>query len=195
VRICPGLAITLADYREDAANPIVTLPYEVGNYAIEAGTRVRAVDISGNDLGMMEVVKVLKNHKTKTQLIKIRVPAAATERVAGIRIQDEAVSAALPEAVFPAAVKDEAMVCVCERVTAKEVRDLIRQGITDINQLKAITRAGMGPCGAKTCSNLMNQLLREEGIKMEQVVANTRRPAFVEVPLGIFAGKKEKTNE
>ncbi len=188
VRICPGLAITLVDYRKDQEQPIVTLPYEVGNHEVNAGDKVPAVDISGNDLGMMEVVSVLKNHKSKTQLIKIRVPQDIARRVAGIRIQDKSVSAPLEKAIMPTGLRDDAMVCLCERVTAGEIRGLVRQGITDLNQIKAITRAGMGPCGAKTCDNLVRQLLREEGVPPERVTANTRRPAYVEVPMGIFAG-------
>ena len=80
------------------------------------------------------------------------------------------------------------MVCLCERVTAREVLDLIRKGITDLNQIKAVTRAGMGPCGAKTCDNLIKQLFRQEGISLDEIEPNTRRPLFVEVPMGRFAG-------
>ncbi|MCF7919974.1 MAG: FAD-dependent oxidoreductase [Candidatus Cloacimonetes bacterium] len=190
VRICPGLAITLVDFRNNEDMPLVTLPYEVGNIPLEAGEKVRTVDIDGNDLGVMEVVKVLKKHTTRTQLIKISAPSELAKRIAGIRIQSEAVSAPQAKAIMPEQMKDDALVCVCERVTAGEVRQLIRKGVTDINQIKAVTRAGMGPCGAKTCTNLINQLLREEGISQEKIVANTRRPSFVEVPLGVFAGSR-----
>ena len=56
-----------------------------------------------------------------------------------------------------------------------------------MNQIKAITRAGMGPCGAKSCDNLIKQLFRQEGVALDEVEPNTRRPIFVEVPLGKFA--------
>ena len=86
------------------------------------------------------------------------------------------------------------MVCLCERVTAGEIRALVRKGIRDLNQIKAITRAGMGPCGSKTCDNLVKQVLRGEGVPLEDVVENTRRPVFVEVPMDVFAGKKGGNN-
>ncbi len=79
------------------------------------------------------------------------------------------------------------MVCLCERVNADEIRSLVRKGIIDMNQIKAITRAGMGPCGYKTCENLMKQIFREEDIPLEEVELNLRRPLFVEVPLGKFS--------
>ena len=123
----------------------------------------------------------------RTQLIKLRTTPEIATKIIGFQVQDEEVSA--PSTTYNAdgTVSDEAMVCLCERVTAKEVRDLIRKGITDMNQIKAITRAGMGPCGYKTCENLMKQLFREEGVPTEEIELNTRRPLYVEVPLGTFA--------
>ncbi len=81
---------------------------------------------------------------------------------------------------------DEAMVCLCERISVRQVRELIKKGITDLNQIKAITRAGMGPCGSKTCEVLIKGLLREEGIPEKEVVPNTKRPLFLEIPLDKF---------
>jgi len=57
-----------------------------------------------------------------------------------------------------------------------------------MNHIKAATRAGMGACGGKTCTELIKRLFREERISLEQVSENTRRPLFIEVPLGAFAG-------
>ena len=60
-----------------------------------------------------------------------------------------------------------------------------------MNQLKAITRIGMGPCGAKTCDVTLRQIFRQEGIPVEEIIANTRRPIFVEASFEVFAdGKK-----
>jgi bacterioferritin-associated ferredoxin len=72
-------------------------------------------------------------------------------------------------------------------VTAGEIRELVRKGITDVNQIKAISRAGMGPCGQKTCGNLMGQIFRAEKISQQDIVNNVRRPLYIEVPLGKFA--------
>jgi bacterioferritin-associated ferredoxin len=83
---------------------------------------------------------------------------------------------------------DDEVICRCERVTAGEIRALIRTGIRDMNHIKGVTRAGMGACGGKTCANLIKRLFREEGIPLGQVVESTRRPLFIEVPLGAFAG-------
>jgi len=83
---------------------------------------------------------------------------------------------------------DDTIVCRCERVTAGEIRALIRQGCRDMNEVKAVTRAGMGACGGKTCTALIKRIFREEGIPIEEVAEEVKRPLFIEVPLGTFAG-------
>jgi len=57
-----------------------------------------------------------------------------------------------------------------------------------------LTRAGMGACGGKTCTNLIKRIFKEEGIKEGEYKEWTRRPLFIEVPLGILAGIKEENN-
>ena len=188
--ICPGLAITLVDFRTDKEFPTVTMPYEVGNYPVQVGDKISVVDIDGSKFGCFEVTEILSNKARKTQLIKVKVPASIARKVASFILQDEAVSRPLEQPIIPQTLSDEAMICLCERVSAKEVRELIRAGITDLNQIKAITRAGMGPCGAKTCEVLIKNLLREEGIPVTDVVPNTKRPVFIEVSLDKFPGAK-----
>ncbi len=188
VAICPGLAITLVDFRKDAENPTVTLPYEVSNIKVKKGDNVEGVDIDANPLGNFEVVRVTEPKSTnKTQLVRIRVPKKISHKVVSFQIQDEDISKPLEDLCFPDEIDDAEMVCLCERATADEIRSLIRKGITDMNQIKAITRSGMGPCGYKTCEGLMKQIFREEGVPLEKIELNTRRPLFVEVPLGKFS--------
>lgn len=191
VTICPGLAITLVDFRKDKEFPTITLPYEISNKKIEVADNLICVDINGAEIGNFRVKQVL-NLKTnnKTQLIKLQVPKNVAKKIVSFRIQNAKISQ--QHETINNQVSDEEMVCLCERVTAKEIRELIKKNITDINQIKAITRAGMGPCGAKSCDNLIKQIFRQEGISLDKVEQHTKRPVFVEVPLGKFAdgGKK-----
>jgi NADPH-dependent 2,4-dienoyl-CoA reductase/sulfur reductase-like enzyme/Fe-S-cluster-containing hydrogenase component 2/bacterioferritin-associated ferredoxin len=196
VAICPGLAITLVDFRKDAQMPTVTLPYEVGNMPVAIGDNVEVVNIDGETLGCFEVTGVTNGKGTnRTQLVKISVPKDIAKQIVSFRIQDAAVSSQVEAEEPMSPIADAEMVCLCERVTAGEIRALIRKGITDLNQIKAITRAGMGPCGSKTCDNLVKQILRQEGVPAAEVVDNTRRPVFVEVPMEKFAGKTGGGND
>ena len=184
VTICPGLAITLVDFRKDMDFPTLTLPYEISNIPIKPEDSVRCVDINGDFVGDYEVIEVkTPAFSNKAQLIKLKVPKENAKKIVSFIIQDE-----IPEIQKPE-VKDETeMVCLCERVTTDEIRDLIKAGIRDMNQIKALTRAGMGPCGAKSCDNLIKQIFRQEKVPLSDITENSRRPLFVEVPLGKFSG-------
>lgn len=190
VTVCPGLAITLVDYRKHAEQAVVTLAHEYLPESIHAGDLVTVLDVDGGVLGEVEVesVRALKRND-HTLLVRLLAPYAIAKQIAGIRVQEPWISAPLPEALEP--LEDDAIVCRCEHVTASEIRDLIRKGYRDLNLIKAITRAGMGACGGKTCSSLLLRLFREEGVPLEEVTQQIKRPLFVEVPLKAFAGAKE----
>jgi len=80
------------------------------------------------------------------------------------------------------------IVCRCERVTMKEIKAVIQAGCRDVNEIKAITRAGMGACGGKTCEPIIMRAFKEAGIPESEVTAHVHRPLFVEVPFGVLAG-------
>ena len=61
-----------------------------------------------------------------------------------------------------------------------------------MNLIKSITRAGMGPCGSKTCEVLIKGLLREEGIPEKEIAPITKRPLFIEIPLEKFPNGSAK---
>ncbi len=194
VAACPGLAITLVDYRQNSTNPTVTIPYEFSASSISVGDEVTVLDTIGKELGVAHVDNILsRTINDRTLLVSFRVPAALAKRVAGIRVQNASVTTPLPSPTER--MENDMIVCRCERVTAGEIRELIRNGIRDINAIKAMTRAGMGACGGKTCTALIHRLFRDEGIDMDDVTEGTNRPLFIEVPLGMFAGVGEGFDE
>ena len=187
VAICPGLAVSLVDYRDDPEHPTVTIPYEFPSETIHEGDVVTVLDTEGAILGNVEVVKVrTPKFADRALLVRVRAPRDIARRIAGIRVQEPWVAKSMAD--YVARVADDEIICRCERVTAGEIRALIRSGVRDMNHIKAVTRAGMGACGGKTCTNLIKHLFRAEGVSPKQVTENTRRPLFVEVPLGAFAG-------
>jgi sarcosine oxidase subunit alpha len=187
VAICPGLAITVVDYRKDPEFPTVAIPFEFLKDTLKAGDTVVVEDTEGEPLGRVEVaaVKALKAND-RTVIVKVRSPRAFAKRIAGIRLQAPEVADALGR--FVERTSDDTIVCRCERVTAGEIRRFIREGARDINEIKAVTRACMGSCGAKTCTPLIHRLFREEGVAESEIVDQPKRPLFLEVPLGVFAG-------
>ncbi|MFH1350122.1 MAG: 2Fe-2S iron-sulfur cluster-binding protein [Pseudomonadota bacterium] len=191
VFVCPGLAVTLVDYRKDEEQPIVTLPYEIWREKVEVGERVPVTDVDGAILGYYPVEKIISKQKRYpgTLLVQLRVEKNVAKEAVGIWVQEKQVEPSLIyEKELP---PDEAIVCRCERVTAGEIRAAIKGGLRDMNQLKALTRAGMGACGSKTCRPMIWRIFEEEGIDLGQVADRTDRPLFVEIPLGILAGMRE----
>ncbi|MBL7063432.1 MAG: FAD-dependent oxidoreductase [Anaerolineae bacterium] len=186
VAVCPGLAITLVDYRQGTEYPTVTIPYEFPPETIHEGDLATVLDTEGTILGNVEVVKIrAPKFADRALLVRVRAPREIARRIAGVRVQEPAVTEPLGRYVERT---DDEIICRCERVTAGEIRALIRAGVRDMNHIKGVTRAGMGACGGKTCTNLIKRLFREEGVPLEQVAENIQRPLFIEVPLGAFAG-------
>jgi NADPH-dependent 2,4-dienoyl-CoA reductase/sulfur reductase-like enzyme len=61
-----------------------------------------------------------------------------------------------PQVFAPA---DETIVCRCEEITAGEIRALAKVGRPGPNQVKAATRAGMGPCQGRQCGYTVTRIL------------------------------------
>jgi NADPH-dependent 2,4-dienoyl-CoA reductase/sulfur reductase-like enzyme/Fe-S-cluster-containing hydrogenase component 2/bacterioferritin-associated ferredoxin len=191
IYVCPGLAATLVDYRKGEELPIVTLAYEIWRDKVEVGENVPVTDVDGAILGYYPVEKITSNQKKYpgTLLVQVRVEKDVAKEAAGIWVQEKQLE---PSLVYEKALPpDEAIICRCERITAGEIRAAIKEGVRDINQVKALTRAGMGACGSKTCRPMIWRLFEEEGIDLSEVTDRTDRPLYVEVPLGILAGMRK----
>ena len=187
---CPGLAITLVDYRSDNSMPIISIPYEFNRDPIQQKDLVTAMDTEGKPLGEFEVLSVHSNPDSdRTWIVHVQAPQEIASQIAGIRMQESQITHPMDQ--YVPHLDDDMIVCRCERVKAGEIRTLIRQGIRDFNEIKTVTRAGMGSCGAKTCSSIIKRIFREEGIPDKDVTDQTNRPMFMEVPLSFFAGLKE----
>ena len=59
------------------------------------------------------------------------------------------------------ALTDETLVCRCENVTAGAIREAAAMGCLGLNQLKAYTRCGMGPCQGRMCAPTAAEVLAE----------------------------------
>lgn len=189
--ICPGLAITIVDYRKDRDNPTVAIPFEIGRGLVKKGDRVRLTGWEGKDLGEAEVVDVKDFKAENTMIVIVKAKPEVVDLAASLKLYEPEHGAKSPADLAKA--DDETIVCRCERVSLGEIRRQIRAGVRDLNQLKAVTRAGMGACGSKTCSVMLMNIFRSEGVDPKTVTGFTRRPLFVEAPLGVFSGVKCRT--
>ena len=193
VSVCPGLAVSLVDFRKDKDYAIVTLPYEQDPDQVRPGTLVTVNDIDGEVLDQLTVLSTRKiPNFSGTTLITLKAPNAMATKISGVRIISSELPEAFDESVDFKKLSYEAIICRCERVTAGEIRALICSGVCDVNQIKATLRASMGACGGKTCLTMIRRLFQSEGIRLDEVTDSTIRPIFVEVPIGVFGGVEER---
>lgn len=83
---------------------------------------------------------------------------------------------------------DAKIICRCEDVTEAEVLIAIEQGATTADEVKRLTRAGMGHCQGRTCRRLVNQLLAKKlGQKPEAQRPVTQRSPLQPISLKTLA--------
>lgn len=189
VLACPGLAIVLVDesYDPDQKRALLTIPFELADDTVGVGQQVITVGIEGERVGAARVI-AFRNAPSQDhrRLMLLEVPFEDRLKVAGIKVREH-VEGREEE---PSEIDEDVIICRCERVTKREIVELIRMGYRDMNQIKAAVRAGMGACGGRTCAELILRLFREEGVDLKDVRLPVYRPLETEVPLGVFAGVK-----
>lgn len=81
------------------------------------------------------------------------------------------------------------IVCRCEDLTLERLRELIANGYTSLDELKRITRCGMGPCQGRTCRPLIERELASltNTPVGDQPVATFRQPSKP-IKLGAMLG-------
>jgi len=188
VAICPGLAISLVDRRHDPTGKLakVTVPWEMPDGLVKEGQEVTATGAEGEVIGRGRILKIVSGKwLNKRRLLSLEVPADKAHLVAGVRIR-EPLGKKAPTAVK--AVDDgEVIICRCERVTRRTIIDyILMTGTRDFNAVKAALRCGMGPCGGKTCTELIMRLFRELGANPKDVESHVNRPFAQEVPMSAF---------
>jgi len=189
--VCPGLAITVVDRRFDSTGKKaqVWIPWELDDNTVRIGNEVTLTGFEGEDVGVGTVrhVRTLK-WMDKRRMVQVEVDSKLATKVAGIRIQTP--EQGLPVTSEYGSANDEVMVCLCERVSRKQITRLVEMGIRDLNAIKAATRCGMGACNGKTCENLVKQVFQEQGIPLDSVTGYVKRPFTMEVPLTALLGEE-----
>ena len=83
---------------------------------------------------------------------------------------------------------DDIIICRCEDVTLGDIRRAIREGATTMDEVRRVTRAGMGPCQGRTCRLLVAaELARQLKKPVGEVLPSRFRPPAKPVKLGELA--------
>ena len=86
--------------------------------------------------------------------------------------------------------KKDLIICRCEEVTEEEIKEAIRNGATDVDAVKRMTRAGMGLCQQHTCYRLVTKLISEmTGRSLSELIPFTKRPPVRPIRAEVLASK------
>ena len=158
---CPGLAIF--GYRQDRSQLFLPLEFKLPDGAKE----VFLVNNNGAKVGEGEIERVItKPNKTNIAVVKAtRLEGGSLTDVRGFILKEN----------YPEPLKlvrcdadgSETYVCHCEDVSLKELLETLkgRKSIT-AQELKHVTRLGMGPCRGSRCLPRARQVLRAHGIEV-----------------------------
>ncbi|WP_257347367.1 (2Fe-2S)-binding protein [Pseudalkalibacillus decolorationis] len=54
------------------------------------------------------------------------------------------------------------IICRCEEINQEEIEEAIQIGAETFDDIKRLTRCGMGPCQSKICMNLVSSIISEK---------------------------------
>ena len=158
---CPGLAIFGYQTRQNR----LFLPIE---YEISEGTDLFLVDNNGKKVGegVLETILLKPN---RTNIARVKALNLTTEEL--IKVRGFIAKDRYPEKVEFKPIKEEesakSYICHCEDITAQRLLDLIGdRKILTADELKHITRIGMGACRGSRCLPRAKQFLKKSGIEV-----------------------------
>ncbi|MCP4119540.1 MAG: FAD-dependent oxidoreductase [Desulfobacteraceae bacterium] len=80
--------------------------------------------------------------------------------------------------------EDSTVLCRCENVTVGDVRKVVGEGVRDLNEVKIITRCGMGPCQGRMCGPALAEVVGAElSLSPEKTGLLSIRPPLKPIPL------------
>ena len=158
---CPGLAIFGYNLHKDW----LFLPIE--NF-VEENAEVFLVNNQGNKVGEGIIEKVLlKPNKTNIARVKsLTLSGEELTEVTGFITKDK-YPKPFPFTKYCETEAAPTYICHCDDVNAEEIMKLLgNRKMISVEELKHITRVGMGACRGKRCIPRVQQMLRSKGIEL-----------------------------
>jgi len=91
---------------------------------------------------------------------------------------------------------NDMIICRCEGVRLGQIQAAAqRSGIQTVNQIKKLTRAGMGPCQGRTCARIVEALLTAAGRAPAGTEPYQARPPVRGIALGTLAVGADQFDE
>ncbi|MEI6079763.1 MAG: FAD-dependent oxidoreductase [bacterium] len=170
---CPGRAILLVQYNYTDKTSRVCLPFEFLPEP-KKGELVELLDKEGSFVckGTVLATKFFDN-KERCSIVEIELPKDKAFSVRSYRlfnVKDDISSAKKVEPVS----NSDVYVCRCEEITEEMIIDLIKKGYRSVNEIKRITRLGMGPCRGNQCRPIVENLLKKYSGKTGEEILDVK---------------------
>ena len=86
--------------------------------------------------------------------------------------------------------EDDIIVCRCEEITMKEIREWIPKGYDTFDELKRLLRVGMGPCQGRGCRDIiLREISNMTGVPVCDIPSGTIRPPVKPIKSSLTASK------
>jgi Fe-S-cluster-containing hydrogenase component 2 len=181
---CPGLAV----FGYNIEKKQLFLPVE---YHVEEGLEIFLVDNSGQKIGEGIIEKILKKNN-KTDIARVK--ATTISGVDLTKARGFIVKSSYPESIIlkdTPYTKENILVCHCDDITVNELVAAVgNRSFISVDELKHITRLGMGACRGKRCIPRAKQILHSYNIDVLGD-ATPRGPLSNQVLRGDFLSKIE----
>ena len=93
-----------------------------------------------------------------------------------------AIKPGLAELITP-----DTVICPCEGVTGARVDQALDEGVSELGQMKRMTRAGMGECQGRLCAPALAQLIaHRRGVPLSVIPPPSFRPPVTPVPIDVL---------
>lgn len=161
VHLCPGLAIFGYQLNKNQ----IFLPIE---YKADEGAEVFLVNNYGEKVGEGKIEKILKN-ENKTNVARVKATTLEGEELLKVRgfIIKENYPEPLKLSKLDKPHDAKSYICHCEDVTVDKLLEVIgNRKVISSDELKHISRIGMGACRGNRCVPRAKNLLRAYGIEV-----------------------------
>lgn len=167
--VCPGRAIMLVQYNYSETSSKLSIPFEFLPEP-KIDEELELLNKNGDFVckGRVLGTKYFED-KDKASLLELEVKKEHTFNVRSVRLfkAEKPLTTTLNE-------KTPAYVCRCEELTEEDIVGLIKKGYTSINEIKRITRFGMGPCRGNQCRGLVEALIKKHAGKTSQDILDVK---------------------
>lgn len=83
--------------------------------------------------------------------------------------------------------EDKTIICRCEDLTREKLMEYIQMGFRTVEEIKRVSRAGMGSCQGRTCTQLIaRELANYYQVPLEEVMIPTSRPPVKPIDISVL---------